>query len=208
MWRPLLLVAGLVVLCRFYLDVPIAAWVASALISVGSSQGSLGIPDLLLPLVVVVTVLGWIGRFALAGKPSWQRMRRCAALLGIVTPASYVAKEGSKILFGRIQTPMWVMRPAPIDFHWFQGFEPYNGFPSGHMLVMAAIAAVLWQGYPRLALVYATGLSLLGIALVLTDYHFLGDVIAGAYGGVFVFQLMTLRPMLRLFRVPAIPPRS
>jgi membrane-associated phospholipid phosphatase len=208
MWAPLLLAVGLVALCRFYLDVPVAAWVASALIGVGSSQGSLGIPDLLLPLVVAVTVLGWIGRFALAGKPSWQRMRRCAALLGIVTPASYVAKEVFKILFGRIQTPMWVMQPAPIDFHWFQGFEPYNGFPSGHMLVVAAIAAVLWQGYPRLALVYAAGLVLLAAALVLTDYHFLGDVVAGAYGGLFVFQLMTLEPVLKLFRVPAILPKS
>ena len=71
------------------------------------------------------------------------------------------------------------------------------------MLVIAAIAAVLWRSYPRFAMVYAAGLLAMGVALVLTDYHFLGDVIAGAYGGLLVYELMTTPLMLKLFRIPA-----
>lgn len=193
----------LVAACYFYLDEPIAAWVAATLVTVGKSQSSLDFPDLLLPLVVVVTILGWVGRFLFAGNPARQGLQRCSAVLGVVAPASYLVKEAFKILFGRIQTPMWVVQPTSTGFHWFHGFAPYNGFPSGHMLVIAAIAAVLWRSYPRFAMVYAAGLLAMGVALVLTDYHFLGDVIAGAYGGLLVYELMTTPLMLKLFRIPA-----
>ena len=194
-----LLVAG----CHVYLDEPIASSVAAALHTVGTGQASLEIPDLLLPLVVAVTVLGWAGRFLFAGNAAYRNLQRCSALLGVVAPASYLAKEVFKFVFGRIQTPAWLLQPTSTGFHWFQGVEPYNGFPSGHMLVIAALAAVLWRSYPKFTALYAAGLVILAVSLVLTDYHFVGDVIAGAYGGLLVYELMTTPIMLKLFRIAA-----
>ena len=60
------------------------------------------------------------------------------------------------------------------------------------MAVFTALIIALWRFYPRYRPAYAGFLSVLALALIVTDYHFLSDVIAGAYLGLIV-HFCTLR---------------
>jgi membrane-associated phospholipid phosphatase len=71
----------------------------------------------------------------------------------------------------------------PLQFNWFHG-AGIGCFPSGHMTVFTAFGVAIWYSYPRCRRLTALGLVLLGMALIVTDYHFLSDVIAGAYVGL------------------------
>ncbi|HEX9137433.1 MAG TPA: phosphatase PAP2 family protein, partial [Nitrospirota bacterium] len=71
-------------------------------------------------------------------------------------------------------------------FHWFIGGGDLNAFPSGHMSVLTPLIISLWRFYPRYRTFFlALGLAL-GGALIMTNSHFLSDVIAGAYLGLLV----------------------
>jgi membrane-associated phospholipid phosphatase len=70
------------------------------------------------------------------------------------------------------------------------GFNPfheagiaYASFPSGHTAAICALMSVLWICYPRFWPVYLAAILAVSIGLVGADYHFLSDVIAGAFVG-------------------------
>jgi membrane-associated phospholipid phosphatase len=64
------------------------------------------------------------------------------------------------------------------------GGAAYQSFPSGHMAATCAVVSVLWIWYPRLRwLVTIAGIAV-GVGLIGANYHFLSDVIAGAFIGI------------------------
>lgn len=165
----------------------------------GSTSGMPELPDLLLPAVITVTIAGWVARFVLPHDSSWARLRGCLAMLGIVAPLSYAAKEVLKLVFGRIRTRDWLLHPQLDGFHWFHGSGIFDGFPSGHMTVFVALAAVVWRFYPRYGPLLGVLLAALAAALVLLDYHFVSDVIAGSYFGILAYWLAS-RSFVRTYR--------
>ena len=64
------------------------------------------------------------------------------------------------------------------------GGDAYHSFPSGHMAKTCAVIAVLWILYPKWRWVYVFIVSAVAAGLVLTNLHFLSDVVAGAFVGV------------------------
>ena len=52
--------------------------------------------------------------------------------------------------------------------------------------MFVALGITVWKEYLRYRALSAAILSVLALALILTDYHFVSDVIAGAYLGVLV----------------------
>lgn len=183
---------ALTALCYEYLDHPLALAIESALMH-PQAPDLPELPDLLLAFVAIVTVCSWTGRVLLAGKSGREHLRSFLTSVGIVAPASFIAKEICKFVFGRIETPKWLLNTRLDGFHWLNGVGHFNGFPSGHMMVFAALTAVMWRYYPRFAIYYALALVSLGVALIVTDYHFVSDVIAGGYGGLIVERLFARR---------------
>lgn len=174
-----------------YVDADVARLVQYQIMGrTGTGSGMPHVPDLLLPVVLVVTLVGWGGRFLLAHDAAKGQLRGCLALLGLVAPLSYVAKSALKLLFGRVNTREWLVHPQLAGFHWFHGTGVFNGFPSGHMIVFTAMAAAIWHYYPRYRSSLAALLCLLAVALVLLDYHFVSDVFAGTYCGVLVYWVV------------------
>jgi membrane-associated phospholipid phosphatase len=107
-------------------------------------------------------------------------------MLAITAPVSFAAKSLLKYIFGRITTREWLLAPQDLGFHWFNGGDRYTGFPSGHMVVITALVAIVWRFQPRFRSTYLVLLILLALSLVATNYHFLSDVIVGAYVGLLV----------------------
>lgn len=182
-----------------FLDLAAAGWIAEYLRGHSLGHRVADLPDLLLLVVIVLTTASW----AAFGYLRWRAVQdtRCdfLRLTGSVLPLAFLVKTLLKWLFGRIETREWLLHPEAYGFHWFAGDEGFNGFPSGHMLVLTPLFLALWRFYPRYRTLYALVWSGLGLALVLTDYHFLSDVIAAAYIGLLVHLAA-----VRILRLPAL----
>ncbi len=174
-------------LCMKYLDTGFAVLVRNLLFANrGWSRYASAIPDVLLLLVVFITLAA---TFLYRSRVARDRLDSSAVMyktLAIAAPLAFVAKTGFKYVFGRITTREWLLAPQDSGFHWFDGGEKYVGFPSGHMLVITAIVAVLWRFQPRYRTACLMMVVLLAVALLATNYHFVSDVIAGAYVGLLV----------------------
>ena len=63
------------------------------------------------------------------------------------------------------------------------GGASFASFPSGHMSVTLAAMTCLWFFYPKFRWLYSLIALCVAIGLLLMNYHFLSDVIAGSYLG-------------------------
>jgi membrane-associated phospholipid phosphatase len=81
-------------------------------------------------------------------------------------------------------------------FHPFHYGAAYESFPSGHAAAVCSVLSILWLSYPRWRWLHAIVGGTVCVALVAMNYHFVGDVIAGAMLGSITGVYMT-----RLFRL-------
>jgi membrane-associated phospholipid phosphatase len=190
-WSTLtLLLTLLVALCVNYLDAPLAYFIRDHFyVNLHWSRLTSNLPDLLLQLVLLVTCASLALYRIRASRGLLDPVTRLAQMLAWAAPASYLVKSVLKFVFGRVNTRVWLQQPDLYGFHWLERREGCEGFPSGHMLVLAALLAALWRFFPRCRPWCLLLGVLLGVALVVTDYHFLSDVIAGAYLGILVEAL-------------------
>ncbi len=175
-----------VVTCVMYLDITVASYVRKlALNGTIWQKCSSDIPDTLLLMVCAITLMAAVCYLRRKKHGIYDANTMFLHLIMYTAPASYVIKSLLKYIFGRVNTREWLMKPELYGFHWFQGGEGFSGFPSGHMAVFTALAVSLWRYYPGYRPVCIIFLLALALALIITNYHFLSDVIAGAYAGVF-----------------------
>jgi len=180
---PLVVLA--VLLSWRFLDVYIALGVMKLIKSGRMLQNATaGMPDVLFPLVCISSATCWSYYFILRHRKIVTKSTQFCQIIGISVPLSYLLKSFLKLVFGRINTRIWLANPVSDDFHWFHGGGEYNSFPSGHMTVFTAFFAAVWLFYPRYRSISIGLLLLLSVALVATNYHFLSDVIAGAFLGL------------------------
>lgn len=125
-----------------------------------------------LSLVVARLMRGHISRFA--------------EILAIACLASICAyginDQVLKPLFG-VEAPLVVIHGARHAFNFAKGFE-YTSFPSGHMMLAGAFAGVFMRFYRASIRPLAVLLLLAAALLVVGDWHFISDVIAGTFLGV------------------------
>lgn len=143
------------------------------------------------PVPVAAVILLGAG-CAIAG--GW-RPGRCGRILiagGVATLVAVALKDQLKFAFGRTWPETWIHdNPSWIGNGVF-GFEPFHGgpgwasFPSGHTTAIAAPMAILWQTLPRWRWLWAGMVGLVAIGLLGADYHWLSDIVAGAYLGAAV----------------------
>jgi membrane-associated phospholipid phosphatase len=145
-------------------------------------------PDPLIPLAAVTLVI--LGLQALVRRPRPLPIWQVAGFLCSVSVLlAETIKDQLKFIFGRTWPEAWGPHdPAFIEtgaygFNWLHGGGAYQSFPSGHMGATCAVVSVLWMFYPQWRSFWA--LCALGVAAALVggDYHFLSDVIAGAFVG-------------------------
>lgn len=180
-----LLVTVLVVICDRFVDVPVALFVKAHLYNnVQWSKLTSDLPDLLLLVVLGVTFFAFSVYLVRSKRGIYDNLTNLARLVSCLAPVAYGTKAVLKFGFGRINTRVWLMSPEQYGFHWFHGGHGFDGFPSGHMLVVVTLFAAVCRYYPGYWRVLLVMSLLLGIALVLTNYHFVSDVIAGAYLGL------------------------
>jgi len=173
------------------------------------------------PLPTAAT-LGIAGVGLAAAFAGWRPGERGRTLISVCLAilVSEAIKEQLKILFGRPWPQSWTSgNPSWIGNHAF-GFQPLHGgtawesFPSGHTAQVAAIAAVIWLRLPRIRWLGVAMALAVAFALWASNYHFVGDILAGALLGTLcgigmvavVSRRTPVRVEYREFRRPASNP--
>lgn len=198
----------------FFADHALALFIKRAVLSERkTSLLAADIPDVLLPLVVIVTGLAWALYIFDRRSGALGKRASCALLVGTTLPLAFALKDALKFAFGRINTRAWLLHPDWPEFRCFSGAEHYHGFPSGHMAVFTVLFVAVGAYYPRVRTAAPVLLTLLALALLVTDYHFLSDILAGAYLAL-IIHFAALRALpgsaeatFRSSDPPAAPPR-
>jgi len=187
-----------------YFDVKLAEFVKEIGVSplLWGPVGS--IPDMLFWLVCVTTAFAWTGRLYLSMKPVKSWNGNFFEHIGCSVPLAFVLKHLLKDLFGRTSTQFWLLHPEQLGFHWFHGGGDFSAFPSGHMTVFTALVLGVSRYFPRLRPVCLGLLFILALTLILTQYHFFSDLVAGIYLGV-IADLLVWRALLLLHRSSNVP---
>jgi membrane-associated phospholipid phosphatase len=146
-----------------------------------------------LDLTVAIALLFVLGCVIRAGSgcllPLWTRtpLLCCWAAMG-ATVASFVFKR----IFGRGGPDPEFVQYHLYGFRLLHGAPHWHSFPSGTAMISVAIVSVLWILQPRWRAPGILIAALLCVAVVLTNYHWVGDVIAGTFLGAFI-GWMTVR---------------
>ena len=99
------------------------------------------------------------------------------------------AKDVLKIAFGRTWPETYTcgnpsfIRDAAYGFAPFHGGHGWASFPSGHDMVVCAAAGCLWVLLPRLRLLSVLAAVMVSAGLLVADFHWLSDILAGALFG-------------------------
>ncbi len=184
-------VAAVAIICIFYVDRPLSLFVQSHLYGnkVWSDITST-IPDALLATVIIISTLSCTAYLSRKYKHVYDTRTFLLKVVAISLPVSYVVKTALKVVFGRIETRIWLQNSQQYGFHWFHGGFRFDGFPSGHMVVFATLFSAIWRIYPKYKIALVLLLAVLGVLLLATNYHFLSDVICGTYLGLLVESIM------------------
>lgn len=192
----LALCAVIVGICIHFVDIPTAKFVHSMPWTQALRVQHAGIPVMVVLAAIIVLALGG---YALAGRPL-SRLAQATMLAALSLGwAVCITELLLKPLFGR-STPDDLIATGLSSFSWFNGTMD-SSFPSGHAVQIASVASVLWMTYARWRPIYALLAGGIMLILVLGNWHFVGDVVAGAFigasAGLMIVNLWRMRAQAR-----------
>jgi membrane-associated phospholipid phosphatase len=184
----LLLCAGLVTVCYFFVDRPVAWFVHEHVPHGWLLKWVTLFPPILVRLAPLVLVVAAVWQ---AWRPGNRGVAQLLALtLSLI--AAVALKDQLKWVFGRYWPETWTMNNPSLIQDGAYGFHPfhrgiaYESFPSGHTTIVFSLTAVVWIVYPRWRWLCVVADLAIVIGLLGMNYHFTSDVIAGAFLGSIV----------------------
>jgi membrane-associated phospholipid phosphatase len=188
-WAPVLWTLGTVLLIGLlmaFVDRPVATYAHDVLHRPAWGvllQRPAELPFRLALLGLVMSM----GAYAVQGalSPGWRTILTASIATVLATGAVLLLKY----LCGRMWPETWVHNnPSWITNHAF-GFLPMHGgggyasFPSGHTARITAPFAVFWQCLPRFRPLWLLPSLIVTAGLLVSDYHFASDCVAGIWLG-------------------------
>lgn len=185
-----------VFLCYYKIDRQTANWVYLHGYSTYRSLNNLTlIPGIFVLLASVFYIVMAI-RFCLG---YWSNLDLRLLMFSNTIAITQFLKDFFKILFGRYWPETWtnnnpsLIKDHLYGFHLVSFGDAYASFPSGHTAVVVAGATTIWLLIPRLRILAVLLILATAVGLVGSDYHFVGDVIAGGVLGylvsIFYFEI-------------------
>lgn len=181
--------AVLVMLCYLFVDRSVAYFVHDHHLSSEILFKWLTYPEPLMQSWVPVVLILLFIRRAWGPFRQWE-LALLAAGVGMVIADQF--RESLSYVFGRYWPETWrdnnpsLIKDGAFGFHPFHDGSAYGSFPSGHASRTLAVGAVIWITWPRWRVVVALVSLALCLALILMNYHFVSDVIAGSFLGSIV----------------------
>lgn len=131
------------------------------------------------------------GAWAISGRRLASRTRTpllCAWACMWATAADIILKH----VFGRGWVDPTYLGDGLYGFHFLNGSPHWDCFPSGTASISCAVAAVLWIVAPKWRWLVMLIVLLLCAGVLITNYHWVSDVVAGVFIGVSI-GWMTVR---------------
>jgi membrane-associated phospholipid phosphatase len=167
------------VICIRWIDSPVAHVFQSHARQFSGLERGLGSSVLVTGELVLLAVLA-LTRLVKGCLPEYGKVLFVATLASL---ASFDANDNIlKVIFGRQNPSAFLHLPTMHVFYFMQG-DDHSSFPSGHMAMATAFAAVLMRLYPRTRSIFVTLLSVSAITLLIGEWHFVSDVVAGTFVG-------------------------
>jgi membrane-associated phospholipid phosphatase len=138
--------------------------------------------------VIAIGAFLVLGLRGLTGR-ALSKFEAAILLSAISLVASAAIKNQLKFVFGRTWPETWInnnpslIRDGVFGFNPFHAGSGYDAFPSGHTTAVCAAMSVLWICYPKWRPLYALVVAAVVIGLIGANFHFLSDIIAGAFIG-------------------------
>jgi len=177
-----------VVLCVAYIDRPLADFLEQHFRHTPAwDTVRQALKPFSLAVAAALLFLLGCGAVHIAGRPlpNWTKtpmLASWAAMWGIA------AEQIFKAIFGRIWADPGYVQEHKYGFDLFQG----GSFPSGTATISTAIITVLWILAPRTRIIGVVIVLLLCAAVVINNYHWLGDVVAGIFLGASIGWMTVL----------------
>lgn len=175
------------VICYFFIDKPLAHHMMALHLIHRKGAFSTHISVLLTQLSYLIITLLFVVLFFMKASQKSSRFVDCLSLMCTSMAISFFIKSVLQFTFGRYVPRyrssdflLFERNPHLYGFHWFQS----GCFPSGHMSVFCAAMFTITCYYKRLTTVAIVLSVALGGMMIILNYHFLSDIIAGAYLGI------------------------
>lgn len=180
MWLLSLLICTLAVGLTFvYLDVPIAHRVYGHLGSTESLEK--GFASAVLLGVEATVALALVGIRITRGHLS--AFLEATALACLTSICAYAINDNALKLFFGVPNPASVLLGTRHAFYLLRG-SSISSFPSGHMVLAGAFAGVFMRLYRTSIVTFSALLLIAAVLLIIGDWHFVSDVLAGTFLGV------------------------
>ena len=182
---------GLVVLCYFFVDRPVALKMERLHLRYDPIMRLFESMPVGLGPVSLVLLAGYAMDLSFLGMKN-QRWRQTSLQFGLSVVLAISVKSVTKSMFGRTWPRTWTcnnpsfIQDGVYGFHPFQSGLAYTSFPSGHSAVISAAMMTLVLRCPRQKWLWMMMVLLTEFPLLLQNFHFLGDVLAGTWVGIAV----------------------
>jgi membrane-associated phospholipid phosphatase len=168
-----------------FVDKPIASISYSIFGRFSFLSGLAGTPSLFGPLTTGIAAILILRRAALLPIVFFDVV---LAQCEISLLATKLVLSPLKAFFGRTW-PLYGQPSFIVDgaygFYLLKGGPQFAAFPSGHAASVFALCVIFWGAYPRYRIIYGGSAAAVSFMLVVGDFHFVSDVIAGCLlGGV------------------------
>jgi len=174
----LLICATIVAFSFLYMDVPTALYFSgvgrfrSPLNAAFGSSLILAVESAVILFTVLVRLVR--GHISLFGET--------LAIACLVSMCAYVVNDHVLKVFFGVPNVTDVVRGVGHDFNFWRGSYG-SSFPSGHMVLAGAFSGVFMRLHRRSIWLFSALLLLAAGLLMVGDWHFLSDIIAGAFLG-------------------------
>lgn len=180
MWLLSLAICTLAIAVAFaFFDVPIARRVYGLLTSAeGLATGFAS--AVLLSVEAAVALALFIIRIT---RGHLSPFREATVLACLTSICAYAINDGTLKFFFGVPNPAAVLHGTQHSFNLLSG-SSNSSFPSGHMVLAAAFAGVFMRLYRTSILPFSLLLLIAAVLLIVGEWHFVSDVIAGTFVGV------------------------
>ncbi|MBQ4888806.1 phosphatase PAP2 family protein [Shewanella sp. MMG014] len=188
-----------VLFCITYFDRPLAEYIHHVMhvkiASFAYSSQTHAVLESLSKSPLVLEILAFIIVVLSLTKPYQLRLYHLRNIILLVAINATIIRVSAKIVFGRTWPETWTNNNLSWISHGVEAFYPFSlsagfhSFPSGHTLLTFTFASLFWQCFPRFKLVWIFAMLAVVLGQLLQNYHYLGDILAGATLGLLVSQL-------------------
>lgn len=180
MWLLSLVICTLAIAVAFaFFDVPIARRVYGFLTS-GEGLATGFASAVLLGVEAAVALALFIIRIT---RGHLSPIREATVLACLTSICAYAINDGTLKFFFGVPNPAAVLHGTKHSFSLLSGSSD-SSFPSGHMVLAAAFAGVFMRLYRTSILPFSLLLVVAAVLLIVGEWHFVSDVIAGTFVGV------------------------